>query len=296
MGGPSRSSSAMRSWPYGVRPWPAKTMPSARSARLSSWSKDVPTLAPQLQARAGVLTGEAAVTLGARTRVVAGDLVNTAHASRELPSPAPFWSASRRCGRPSARSYSKRSASTRSRASWRRCRPGARSGWSPQRGGEQRTDALEPPSWAGTRSSGCSRNSCMRPAATNAPASCRSPARPASARAGLSGSSRSTWTAHRGRVLAPWSLAVVWRGHHVLGARRDGPAPRRLTEDDDEATTRERIHATVAEYVPDPEERAAIQPALLTLLGSVSPPGDATRCFRRGAPSSSASASSALLR
>ena len=39
----------------------------------------VRTLDPNLEARAGVLTGEAAVTLGARDQgMVAGDLVNTA--------------------------------------------------------------------------------------------------------------------------------------------------------------------------------------------------------------------------
>jgi class 3 adenylate cyclase len=41
--------------------------------------REVPSLAPQLAARAGVLTGEAAVTLGATNQgMVAGDLVNTA--------------------------------------------------------------------------------------------------------------------------------------------------------------------------------------------------------------------------
>ena len=64
----------------------------------------------------------------------------------------------------------------------------------------------------------------------------------ASARAGSPGSSRSTSTGsartiywHRGR------LAGLRRGDHVLGARRDGPPARRPAEDDDEATTRERI-------------------------------------------------------
>ena len=40
-----------------------------------------------------------------------------------------------------------------------------------------------------------------------------------------------------------------------------------LTEDDDEATTRRRIEATLAEHVPDASERERIGPALLCLLG-----------------------------
>ena len=54
-------------------------MPSARSGPRSTWSRAVAELDPALRARAGVLTGEAAVTLGAEGQgMVAGDLVNTA--------------------------------------------------------------------------------------------------------------------------------------------------------------------------------------------------------------------------
>ena len=41
----------------------------------------------------------------------------------------------------------------------------------------------------------------------------------------------------RERLLAPWPLAVVRRGHHLLGARRDGPPTRRAGES---RTTRRR--------------------------------------------------------
>jgi tetratricopeptide (TPR) repeat protein len=41
----------------------------------------------------------------------------------------------------------------------------------------------------------------------------------------------------------------------------------RLAEDDTEATTRERVRATVAEFVPADEDRRWVEPALLTLLG-----------------------------
>src|SRR5207247_9152224 len=40
-----------------------------------------------------------------------------------------------------------------------------------------------------------------------------------------------------------------------------------LVEADDEATTRAKVKATLAEHVPDPEEQRWIEPALLALLG-----------------------------
>ena len=69
----------------------------------------------------------------------------------------------------------------------------------------------------------------------------------------------------------------------VLVARRAEPRLRRghqfwalgemvrgrcgLLETDDESTTRTKVAATIAEYVPDVDERRWIEPALLTLLG-----------------------------
>ena len=52
-----------------------------------------------------------------------------------------------------------------------------------------------------------------------------------------------------------WALAEMVR-------RRAG-----LAERDDEATTRERLGATLLEFVPDPDERERLEPALLALLG-----------------------------
>ena len=68
-------------------------MPSGRSARRSTSSPPCPSLgdevgAPSLRARAGVLTGEAAVTLGAEGQgMVAGDLVNTASRIQSVAEP-----------------------------------------------------------------------------------------------------------------------------------------------------------------------------------------------------------------
>ena len=75
----SRSSSATPSWPSGARRSRTRTTPSAPCAPRSTSSPAIPALDAALQARAGVLTGEAAVTLGAEGQgMVAGDLVNTA--------------------------------------------------------------------------------------------------------------------------------------------------------------------------------------------------------------------------
>ena len=76
----SRSSSAMRSWPSGARRSRPRTTASGPCARRSISVASAPgELDPALQARAGVLTGEAAVTIGAEGQgMVAGDLVNTA--------------------------------------------------------------------------------------------------------------------------------------------------------------------------------------------------------------------------
>ncbi len=52
-----------------------------------------------------------------------------------------------------------------------------------------------------------------------------------------------------------WALAEMVR-------RRAG-----LAERDDEATTRQRLGATLLEFVPDPAERERLEPALLSLLG-----------------------------
>ena len=53
-----------------------------------------------------------------------------------------------------------------------------------------------------------------------------------------------------------------------------------LAENDDEATTRERVAASLAEHVADAEERAFIEPCLLALLGLGEPPaGGRERLF-----------------
>ena len=100
----SRSSSATRSWPCGAHRSPTRTTPSGPSARRSSWSTPCQRLAAGIQARAGVLTGEAAVTIGATNQgMVAGDLVNTASRLQSRGAAGqPCWSARRRIAPPAA--------------------------------------------------------------------------------------------------------------------------------------------------------------------------------------------------
>ena len=231
--------------------------------------KAVPSLAPQLQARAGVLTGEAAVTLGATNQgMVAGDLVNTAARLQGVADPGTVLVgestmnlAARAVVFEEVGEHALKGKLTPVPA-WRAVRVVA------QRGGQQRADALEPP-FVG-------RDEELRLLKEQLHA----PGRDQRARLvsitgpGGIGKSRLVWELekymdgitesvywHRGRSpsygegISFWALGEMVR-------RRAG-----LTEDDDEATTRERIHATVEEYVTEPAERELVEPALLTLLG-----------------------------
>jgi class 3 adenylate cyclase/tetratricopeptide (TPR) repeat protein len=231
--------------------------------------REVPMLAPQLQARAGVLTGEAAVTIGATNQgMVAGDLVNTAARLQGVAEPGTVL-----VGEPTMRAAERAivfeevgehalKGKVTPVPAWRAVRVVA------QRGGTQRTDGLEPP-FVG-------RDEELRLLKEQLHA----PGRDQRARlvsitgpAGI-GKSRLVWELekymdgitenvywHRGRSPSYGEGITFWALGEMVRRRAN------LTEDDDEGTTRERIHATVAQYIPDPEERAMVEPALLTLLG-----------------------------
>jgi class 3 adenylate cyclase/predicted ATPase len=231
--------------------------------------KEVPTLASQLAARAGVLTGEAAVTLGATNQgMVAGDLVNTAARLQGVAEPGTVL-----VGEPTMRAAERAivfeevgehalKGKITPVPAWRAVRVVA------YRGGTQRTDALEPP-FVG-------RDEELRLLKDQLHA----PGRDQRARLvsitgpGGIGKSRLVWELekymdgitenvywHRGRSPSYGEGITFWALGEMV-RRRAG-----LTEDDDEATTRERIHATVEEYVPDAAERTLVEPALLALLG-----------------------------
>jgi class 3 adenylate cyclase/tetratricopeptide (TPR) repeat protein len=229
----------------------------------------VRSLGPSMQVRVGVLTGEAAVTIGAVGQgMVAGDLVN---AASRLQSAAPPGAVL--VGEATARAASAAivfeaagEQTLRGKAApvpaWRALRVVA------ERGGRNRSAALESP-FVG-------RADELRLLKDLFHATIRE-RRPrhvsVTGQAGI-GKTRLAWEFlkyadglvedtlwHEGRCPAYGDGITFWALGEMVRARAG------LLETDDEATTRARIGATVAAYVPDPDERRWIEPALLALLG-----------------------------
>ncbi len=229
----------------------------------------VHALGPGIEARAGVLTGEAAVTLGATNQgLVAGDLVNTASRLQAAAQPgvvlagqATYLAASKAIAFEEAGEQALKGKSAPVPA-WRALRvvAGVR--------GRNRAETLEAPFVGRDEEMRLLRELYL------------STAREGRARlvsvvgpAGI-GKSRLAWEFlkyvdglaedvwwHEGRSPAYGEGITFW----ALGEMIRGRAG--LRETDDEATTRERIRAMLAEHVPSEPERAWIEPALLTLLG-----------------------------
>jgi class 3 adenylate cyclase/tetratricopeptide (TPR) repeat protein len=229
----------------------------------------VRVLGPGVEARAGVLTGEAAVTVGATNQgMVAGDLVNTA---ARLQSVAPAGSVL--VGEATYRATTDAIAFEEAGEhvlkgkqspvpAWRALRVVA------ERGGRNRSEGLEAP-FVG-------RNDELRLLKDLFHATGREQrARLVSVMGpGGIGKSRLAWEflkyadglveeayGHSGRSPAYGEGITFWAlGEMVRG--RCG-----LVEGDDEATTRQKVKATLDEWITDDEERGWIEPALLTLLG-----------------------------
>ena len=222
-----------------------------------------------LQARAAVLTGEAAVTIGATNQgMVAGDLVNTASRLQSVAVPGTvlvnegtFRAASGAIAFEPVGAQALKGKEAPVPA-WRAVRIVA------MVGGAGRTDQLEPP-FVG-------RDGQLRLLKEVLHATARERrARLVSVvgAAGI-GKSRFAWEFHKyidgiseaiywhqGRSPAYGEGITFWALGEMIRKRAG------LAESDDHATTRERIAATVAEYVPDLEERRWIEPRLLQLLG-----------------------------
>jgi class 3 adenylate cyclase len=226
-------------------------------------------LGSNLDARAGVLTGEAAVTIGAQNQgMVAGDLVNTAARLQGVAEPGTVL-----VGEATMRAASgaivfepigdhSLKGKTAPVPAWRALRVVA------ARGGQGRADSLESP-FVGRAEElrllkeqlhAVGRERRMRLVSITGPA-------------GI-GKSRLVWELekyvdgvtedmywHRGRSPSYGEGVTFWALGEMI-RRRAG-----LVEDDDEKTTRERVVATVEQFVPDPADRELIQPALLSLLG-----------------------------
>jgi class 3 adenylate cyclase/tetratricopeptide (TPR) repeat protein len=229
----------------------------------------VTTLGPAIQARAGVLTGEAAVTLGAVNQgMVAGDIVNTASrievaaaAGTVLVGEATMRAASRSIIFEPAGDRDLRGKS-RPVMAWRAIRVVA------ERGGRNRSDILEPP-FVGRQDElrllkdlfhATGREKRTRLVSIIGPAGI------GKTRLGweflkyVDGLAEPIWW-HEGRSPAYGEGITFWALGEMV-RRRAG-----LVETDDERTIRTKIAETLATHVPDRDERRWIEPALLALLG-----------------------------
>ena len=222
-----------------------------------------------LEARAAVLTGEAAVTVGATGQgMVAGDLVNTASRLQSAAPPGSVlvgeatWRATSRAIAYEQAGDQVLRGKTAPVPAWRAMRVVAK------RGGEGRAEGLEAP-FVG-------RDDELRVLKDFFHATSRERrARLISVTGqGGIGKSRLAWEFlkyvdglletvywHQGRSPSYGEGITFWALGEMV-RRRAG-----LAENDDESTSRERIRLTLEDFVAEEAERRAIEPALLFLLG-----------------------------
>jgi class 3 adenylate cyclase/tetratricopeptide (TPR) repeat protein len=229
----------------------------------------VRSLGPSIEARTGVVTGEAAVTIGATDQgMVAGDLVNTASRLQAVAAPgtvlvgeATQRAASAAIAFEAAGEQTLRGKETPV-AAWRALRVVA------ERGGRKRADALEAP-FVGRDDElrllkdlfhATSREKRARLVSVTGPGGIGKTRLAWEFTKYLDGLVENVWW-HDGRSPAYGDGISFWALGEMVRERA------RLLETDDEATTRARVAETLATHVPDPEERRWIERALLALLG-----------------------------
>ncbi len=242
----------------------------------------VSELDPALQARAGVLTGEAAVTVGAEGQgMVAGDLVNTASRIQSAAEPgAVLVGEATRRATEAAVVYADAGAhelkgKAEAVALWRAVRVVAGAG------GAMRSTGLEAPFV------GRARELRLVKELYHAAVEERKAQLVAVVGVAGIGKSRLSWEFekyvdgladdaywHRGRCLsygdgvAYWALAEMVRG-------RCG-----IVEDEDPGSARAKLDAALETYLPDAEERGRVEPRLAHLLGlEEGQPGDQENLF-----------------
>jgi len=234
----------------------------------------VKTLGPSIQARAGVLTGEAAVTLGAVGQgMVAGDLVNTASRLQSVAPPgsvlvgeATERAASRAIAfEPAGEQVLKGKAAPV--PAWRALRVVA------EIGGTNRAEGLEAP-FVGREGElrllkdlfhATGRDKRPRLVSVMGPGGIGKSRLAWEFLKYVGGMVEDTWW-HSGRSPAYGQGITFWALGEMI-RRRAG-----LLETDDEATTRKKVGDTVAHWVPAEDERRWVETALLALLGLGEPP------------------------
>nr|MBA2641588.1 AAA family ATPase [Actinomycetota bacterium] len=225
--------------------------------------------ASELQARAGVLTGEAAVTLGAEGQgMVAGDLVNTAARiqSVALPGAVLVGESTRRASEPTVVYEDGGTHELKGKEEAVRLFRALRvvSG----RKGALKSTGLEPPFVGRDRE--------LRLVKELFHASSGERTAHLVSAMGIAGigKSRLAWEFykyfdglvdnvywHRGRCLAYGEGVTYWALADMVRMRA------RISEDDDDTTARSKLEATLSEHLLDSDERAFVEPMLASLLG-----------------------------